>query len=294
MEGGRERPEEHSVGGSLRVLIANLVHPGVSDRALRLGVLRPMPLTLFRIIRRRVLGAIVILALFHVSITAAHQDTPSALAERMAEGVAALKADRADEALLQFRAAAAIDPSHGPARLLAGTALLALARVREARVELEQAVRLMPREVLAHTQLAEACQRLGDEACAVAEYRRVVQLAPDDPEFAYRLGSAYLSLSQWAHERITRLHPNSARLHQALGREYLHQGQTELALRALTQAASADPTLPDIHLALARIHLDEGRLDDAAREIQRELALVPFSKDALELHARIQDARRNR
>jgi Tfp pilus assembly protein PilF len=262
------------------------------------------------------------------TITVAAQDLPPALADRFSQGVADLKAGQLDaaegafrdvlraggdrafvhhnlgivlrergrhaDALSEFRAATKLDPSFGPARLLAGTTLLALARVREARTELEQAVRLMPREVLAQAQLAEACQRLGDHACVVDEYRRVVQLAPDDPEFAYRLGSAYLNLSQWAHERITKLHPNSARLHQALGREYFHQGQTELALRALMQAASADPTLPDIHLVLARIHLDEGRLDDAAREIQRELALVPFSKDALELNARIQDARRNR
>ena len=46
--------------------------------------------------------------------------------------------------------------------------------------------------------------------------------------------------------------------------------------------------VPDLHLALARIHLDAGRVDDAAREIGRELAIVPFGKDALELKARIE------
>ena len=42
-----------------------------------------------------------------------------------------------------------------------------------------------------------------------------------------------------------------------------------------------DPALPDLHLALARIHFDAGRLDEASREITRELALVPFSREAL-------------
>src|SRR5207253_8775628 len=74
------------------------------------------------------------------------------------------------DALSEFRAAVKLDPSFGPARLLAGTTLLALKRVREARSELESAVRLMPREVAAHLQLAEACQRLADRACVADTY----------------------------------------------------------------------------------------------------------------------------
>lgn len=198
------------------------------------------------------------------------------------------------DALAEFRTAIKLDRSFGPARLFAGTSLLALARVREARAELEQAVRLMPREAVAHAQLAEACRRLSDEACVADAYRQAVRLAPDDPEYAYRLGSSYLRLSEWAHERISKIDPKSARLHQALGREYLQQGRSDLALRSLQQAAEAGPMLPDLHLTLARIHFDEGRLNDAAREVERELALVPFSKDALELKARIQAAKRPR
>jgi Tfp pilus assembly protein PilF len=254
------------------------------------------------------------------------QHLPPVLADRFSEGVADLKAGQLDaaerafrdvlraggerafvhhnlglvlrerghhaDALVEFRAATKLDPSFGPARLLAGTTLLAIGRVREARSELERAVRLMPRELVAHTQLADACRRLGDDVCVADTYRQVVQLAPDDAESAYHLGTAYLRLSQWAHERIRKIDPTSARVHQALGREYLRQGRPDLALRALQRAIEADPTLPEIHSALARIHFDEGRLEDATREIERELALVPFSKDALELKTRIESARR--
>ena len=82
-------------------------------------------------------------------------------------------------------------------------------------------------------------------------------------------------------------HPKSARVQQALGREYLQQGRADQALDAFQRALDADPTVPDLHLALARIHLDAGRVDEASREIDRELAIVPFGKDALELKARI-------
>ena len=238
----------------------------------------------------RLSAAWILMLLAAVAVGA--QDLPAPLAERFSLAVADLKAGRLDvaerafrdilrdggerafvhhnlgivlrergrhaDALNEFRAATKLDSSFGPARLLAGTSLLALARVREARAELQLAVRLMPKEVVAHVQLADACQRLGDHACVADAYRRAVQLAPNDPEYAYRLGSAYLAVATWAYERI----------------------------------AKSDPKLPRTHLALARIHFDQGRLDDAAREIERELAIVPSSADARELKARIQGGRR--
>jgi predicted Zn-dependent protease len=266
-----------------------------------------------------------VLVLVLTTNTARAQDLPPPLAIRFSQAVADLKAGNLDaaeqafreilraagdvgfvhhnlglvlrergrhaEALGEFRAAAKLDASFGAARLLAGTTLLTLGRVREARTELEHAARLMPREAIAYEQLAEACRRLDDQPGVADAYRRLVHLAPDDPEYAYRLGTAYLNLSQWAHRRIREIDPRSARLDQALSREYLAQGRPDLALRVLQQAALTNPKVPEVHLALARIHFDEGRFDDAAREVERELALVPSSKDALELKMRIDAAR---
>ena len=61
----------------------------------------------------------------------------------------------------------------------------------------------MPREIAAHLQLADACERTGRIARLTEAYRAVVALAPDDPEYAFRLGKAYLRLSQQAY----RAHP---------------------------------------------------------------------------------------
>jgi tetratricopeptide (TPR) repeat protein len=264
------------------------------------------------------------LVILLTTLTAGAQDLPPALAERFSEGVADLKAghleaaeaafravlgsggDRAfvhhnlglvlrergrdADALSEFRAASKLDASFGPARLLAGTTLLALGRVREARSELETAVRLMPRELAAPLQLAEVCQRLSDRTCMADAYSRVVQLAPDDPEYVYRLGSAYLNVAAWSQERLSTVAPDSGRVSEALGREYLRQGQTDRAVEALQHAADRDPALPDVHLMLARIHFEAGRIDEASREVARELALVPFSREALQLKDRIDGA----
>ena len=208
-------------------------------------------------------------------------------------GIVLLQRGRAAEALVEFRAASRLDPSFGPARLLAGTALLGLGRAREAATELSQAVRLMPGEPAARLQLADAYERSGNIAGVVAEYRSLVTASPDNDEYIYRLGKAYLKQAEWSFGRMRAVDPHTARLPQALARQYLDQGRPDRAAAALEQAAALAPTLPDIHLALARIHLDEGRFDDAAREIERELAIAPESAEARAVQAQIDAARRN-
>ena len=252
-------------------------------------------------------------------------DLPPALASRFAAGVTALQGGSLDQAEAAFRAvlrdggdrafvhhnlgivlqqrgqhaaavaefhrASALDPAFGPPRLLAGSSLIALGRPADALVDLQQAVRLMPREIAAHLQLADACERTGRIACLTESYRAVVALAPDDPEYAFRLGKAYLRLSQQAFQRIQAIDPQAARLSQALGGEYVAQGQPQRARVAFEAAATRDPRLADVHLALAQLAADDGRWDDAAREVALELAVQPTSREALALRARIDAAR---
>jgi Tfp pilus assembly protein PilF len=271
-----------------------------------------------------------LLCLILVAVTAAapQQELAPALAQRFTDGVAALKggdlerAERAfrdvlknggeqsyvhhnlgivlqqrgrhQDALLEFRAAARLDPSFGPAPMLAGVSLLALGRAREATTELERAVHLMPDEPAAHLQLADAYERTGNIDGVVNEYRRLVTLAPKSDEYVYRLGRAYLKLAERSYERLREIDPHSARLAQALGREYLEQDNPALAFRAFEEAARIDPSLPEVHLALARIHLHEGRLDEAAAEVARERAIAPESAAAGALQAEIEAARKKR
>jgi Tfp pilus assembly protein PilF len=199
---------------------------------------------------------------------------------------------RHDGAVAEFREAIERDPRYGPSRLLGGASLLELGRIDEAADMLERATALMPRELTAHLWLADAYERLDRVEGLVDEYRAIVELAPDEPEYAYRLGKAYLRLAQRAHERIQAVDPQSARLQQALGREYLAQGQPELALQAFQRAVERDPSLPELHLALAVINFNLGRLDEASREVRRVLELEPVNRAARQLDARIQAARR--
>lgn len=264
---------------------------------------------------------LLVLVFAAVPAIASTQPLSTALASRFSEGVAALEAGRLDAAEAAFREvlklggdrafvhhnlgivlqrrgrhAAAVeefhiaarqDPRFGPARLLAGASLLALNRPAAAIADLERAAAIMPRDAAPRLQLADAFERTGDMRRLVAEYRAIVELAPNEPEYAYRLGKAYLRLSQWSFERIKAIDPKSARLSEALGGEYLRQGRPDLALAAYQDAAARNPRLPEVHVALARLHADAQRWPEASQAVARALALEPDNRDARALQQAI-------
>lgn len=206
-------------------------------------------------------------------------------------GIALQRRERHEAAVAEFHLAARQNPTFGPARLLAGASLLALGRPTQAIADLERAVALMPGALPPRLQLADAFERTGNVRRLVAEYRAIVDLAPDEPEYGYRLGKAYLRLSQWSFERIKSIDPRSARLSQALGAEYVRQGRTDLALIAWQEAATRDPTLLEVQLALARLHVDAQRWREAAEAAARALVLAPESTEARALQAKIAEHR---
>ncbi|HXY40064.1 MAG TPA: tetratricopeptide repeat protein [Vicinamibacteria bacterium] len=253
------------------------------------------------------------------------RELPPSLQERFDEGVVALKAGRLDEAeaafqavvaggggvssyvhnnlgivaqergdhaqaVLRFRQAVRLDPAYVAPRILLGASLLALGRVDEARGTLERAVKLAPKEPLARLQLARVEERAGRWPAAVAQYRALRQLKPEDPEAVYALGSAYLHLSEWSLGELRDLPGGKARLYQAQGHNLRVQGRPDLALTAFEHAAQADPTLPEVHLAMAQLHLEQRRFAEARREIERELLVVPESAGARALAAQLRTA----
>ena len=80
-------------------------------------------------------------------------------------------------------------------------------------MSLERAVKLSPREPLARQQLAKVLERASDWTGAVEQYRVLTELKPDEAEYAYALGSAYLHLSEWSLKQLAALESGAARIH---------------------------------------------------------------------------------
>jgi tetratricopeptide (TPR) repeat protein len=194
-------------------------------------------------------------------------------------------------ALAQFREAVRLDAKYAAPRVLMGSSLLGLGLVKEAVVELEAAVNINPREPAARLELARAHERAGNLSGAVEQFRQLRDLAPRNPEYAYQLGRAHMKLSAWCIREIARIAPDSARVYQTLAENRAAQGRTSEAEQAYLKASAADPQLAGIHLALAQIYLQDGKPDEAQREIERELAIVPENAMALALKRRLESAR---
>ena len=204
--------------------------------------------------------------------------------------IAQQKADHL-QAVARFREALALQPDYGPSHLLLGVSLLALGKKSESVRELKHAVTLMPQQPQSHLQLARAYEASEDWLSAVEHLQRVVELAPREPEYSYRLAQAWTKLSGWSYQQIQQVNPTSARLQQALGQEYAIQEKYDLAVNAYHRAAALDPKLPEVHSALAAILLELKKFDEALSEITLEQQLVPQSKSAAEIRAKIETAK---
>ena len=196
-------------------------------------------------------------------------------------------------AIEQFREAIRLQPEYVAPHALLGASLLAAGRVSEAVRELERAVSLDPRQTLVRAELAKAYERANNLGAMADQYRALRELAPQDPEYAYQMGRAYLRLAQWCLEQMRRLDPESPRVYESLADAYRAQGRTDEAIRAFQRAAQADPKLPGIHLALAQIYLEQRKPEDARQEIERELAIVPESLAAKAIRQKIGSGERN-
>jgi tetratricopeptide (TPR) repeat protein len=206
-------------------------------------------------------------------------------------GVIAQQRGNHQLAVTRFRQALLIQPNYGPGRLLLGFSLLALGKKSEAIRELNRAALLMPEEPAAHLELAKAYEAEDNWLKAVEQLQELTRLAPENGEYSYQLGKALTKLSGWSLQEISRVDPNAARLHQALGQEYLIQEKYDEALSAYQEAARSDPKLPEIHLGMALILLQLKRLDEAMAQVELELKLVPDSKAAAEAKAKIETAK---
>jgi Tfp pilus assembly protein PilF len=205
-------------------------------------------------------------------------------------GIISQQSGRHEEAARNFHEAVRLQPTYGPAHLLLGSSLTALGKNAEATSEFKRALQLMPNEPLVRLQLAKNYGLRNDWPSAVQEYLKLTQMAPENPEYAYQLGEAATRLSDWCYRKIGDSNPNSARLHQAAGQEYVLQAKWDLAIVSYRKAVQADPKLPELHLALAELFFEQNQLDEALKEANLELTLVQESKAALETKMKIEAA----
>ena len=205
-------------------------------------------------------------------------------ATHVGKGYDALKQDRYEEAITEFRAALAIDPSLVlRARFPLAVALFEAHQNDEARQQFEQ----VRREVGEHPNIVYYLGRLDldnlDFAGAIRNLNKAVP-KPPFPDTAYYLGYAYLkqgdlpNAEKWLKE-AARLNPRDSRIPYQLGSVYRKQGHTEKAKQSMTLAQQ----LKQRDTEESRIKTECGeKLQEGPREAARTICDQLYDPDNVE------------
>lgn len=104
--------------------------------------------------------------------------------------------------------------------------------------------------------------------------------APENPEYAFLLGKAYLQTRQFdksrqSFARMFRVQPDSAAAHLLTAQMMIPVGFEEHAETELKQALKKDPRLPQANFFLGQIALFYARVDEAVAYLKREIEINP-------------------
>ncbi len=190
-------------------------------------------------------------------------------------GLALHMAGEDREAIRQFEAALKLDPQQLSARLFLGASYLALGEAGRAVAPIERVVRAQPVNADARGLLAEALASLERYEEATVHYRRLTELAPQDPKAWSGLGRCYEALSQRAFEALGQIAPGSPYWLGLVAESRVKQHQYGSAFYLYRQALLKMPTLRGIHHAVAEVYRSTGHPDWATAEEEKERALAP-------------------
>ncbi len=158
-------------------------------------------------------------------------------------------------------------------------AVLAEAGHLEAAVqEQEEAVRLEPSLVMAHSNLIILYGRLGMAAKAKQQYQEVARLAPNSfPQARYNYGIVLLDQQQYEEaEKVfkdaLRIQPDYPEAHLELGLAFEGQGHLSQALTEFREALQEKPGYPEAHFQIGKILVNEGKYAEAIQHFHEALS----------------------
>jgi tetratricopeptide (TPR) repeat protein len=91
----------------------------------------------------------------------------------------------------------------------------------------------------------------------------------------YWLVQSYEALGYEAFRKVSQLSPDSARVHQMMGKYYSDKHETSHAVAEYEAALKLSPDLPDLHLGLGTAYWEAGDWERAEAPLRRALNLAP-------------------
>jgi tetratricopeptide (TPR) repeat protein len=159
-------------------------------------------------------------------------------------------------------------------------------RYRPAHACLSKWIELRPDSARPYTLRGWVLERLNHPKVAMKDYRRALELDPDQVEPRLRVAEMYLEDKQAPEalphlEHLARQVPDDSRVKARMGACLFLQGRAAEARRLMEAAAAELPSDPALLVSLANLDLQEGKGADAERRMRTILASDPSDTEAL-------------
>ena len=167
----------------------------------------------------------------------------------------------------------------------------------EAESALKEVLAQIPDQPAVHFNLGHVYRQKKDFAAAEGEFRRTMELDPDDPDAYVALAALYEAQGKGT-EAVTVLteaaprFEESAKFQTALGATAMNEGREKDAEAAFTKVVALDPTNAQVQYYLATLALNRGDKDDAIGHLEAFVAHAPAGSPDLEVAKALLEALR--
>jgi tetratricopeptide (TPR) repeat protein len=221
-----------------------------------------------------------------------------------------LKTNRPDDAMQEFNAILKLDPNNAEALANLGLIAFARAKYQEAVTDFHSALKIRPAMLNAQVFLGLAEMRLGasseaqqllegaftrlkdtglrlqvgtalvqlddglgklDEALVVAN--ALEQMSPLDPEILYLVYRTHSALAARALTTMSKVGPDSARLHEVLAESHATDGDFTDAISEYQKALAINPNLAGLHFELGQAILRNNPSGDSLQSAEQQFTL---------------------
>jgi arylsulfatase A-like enzyme/Flp pilus assembly protein TadD len=173
-----------------------------------------------------------------------------------------------------------------------GVVLAGEGRFDQAVAEFKKALELAPEDPLIHAGLAHALEQKGDLADAARYCREALRLDPDNPRRLYDLGTVlgkqgnYEEAAEYL-AKFTALNPEDVPALTNLGLVLARQNKLDEAMLHLSEAVRLRPEDGQVHLTMGGVLEENGRMKEAVAQYDQAVRLNPKRPDWANHLARI-------
>ena len=168
---------------------------------------------------------------------------------------------RVDEAIAGYREVLELDPEFAPSHAALGIALYQMQRYRAALASMQRALELDPELPVAaslHLFMGRAWAELGDTEAAAKHYERALRIEPRNPDALDHLAMARFGQRRYEHalalyRTLLEINPDDALTHSNAGAALYHLDRPQEALQSIERALALDPDLQIARTGLAEV-----------------------------------------